>query len=785
MDTRKQVDEHGEKTVDLTPEAILVINAEGLIHHANHEVELMFGYNLEELVGKPVEMLIPDHFRTAHVQHRLNFHQSPSARPIGSDQALAGRRKDGSLFQVEVALYPVASEEGPRVVASVRDVSRRVRQEQALHEGEARYQNLVDSLPEVIYRVTGDALHGEVDYVSEQVERILGYTPADFYRDPHLFLRIIHPDDVALVQSQVQQLIEGADYCTRSYRIRRGDNGEYRHLEDVVVARRDEDGQLIGLEGAARDVTERMLRVQELWEQQSLSQAMVESALESIAVTDEGRALFVNKAFLKLHGLTSEEEALHSPPLAWILPADRGIIKARQDARRRGEPTGDFVEYRILRPSGEVRWVQASGVPMHYLGRPARLSIIRDVTEMKQAEEALAESEEQYRAVVENASEGITISVNGLRMYANSAFLKLVGASHLSQVVNQPIDALYIDDERPAILIRHLARLQGRQFAEPFSELHLRRLDGQIRTVQTSNVAIRYKGKQAVMGVVRDVTEQRAMEDNLRATNLRLQETLQQLREAQAQSVRQERLNALGVMASGIAHDFNNALTPILGFTALILERPDVAENKVQLLRYIRDCHTAAENAVDIVARLREFYRRGNEPEAFTLLDLNVLVRETADLTRYVWQEKANADGKAITLGLELSPGARVMGNSTELKEVLTNLIINAVDAIPHAGAIKIRTSTAAGAVRMEVQDTGTGMSPEVMEHCFDPFFTTKGEKGTGMGLAVTYGVIQRHGGRIDVQSALGKGTTFVILLPVGSSRGIVPIAMQSGRAAG
>jgi len=766
MDKQKLTGEQAEWLMDVMPDAILVINAEGVLLHANHQAELLFGYSLEELAGQPPELLIPEHLRAVHTEHRSRFYELPRARPMGAGLELTGRRKDGSLFPVDIALNPVQSAQGLLVIASVRDISDKRTLRQALQEGEESYRNLMETLPEIVYRVSGDLFHGRVDFVSGQVKQLLGYAPADFYCDPELFLHIIHPDDVTMLSRQTQRLLEGADACTRSYRMRRQDTGEYRHMEDVVVARRDAKGQLIGVEGAARDVTERVLLERELREQQTLLQAVVDSAHESILVSERGRALFVNKAFLEMHGLSSEREAQDLMPLAWVFPEDRGRILARQEARQRGERTPAIVEYRILRPSGEVRWVQASGTSMNFRGSPARLSIIRDVTELKQAEQALAENEGQYRAVVENAAEGITVSVNGLRVFANSSYLKLVGASDTSQVINQPIDAMYLEEERPVILLRHLARAQGRQFPEPFAEFHLRRFDGQLRTVQTSNVAIRYKGQAAVMAVVRDVTEQRATEDNLKAANQRLAETLRQLSDAQAQSVRQERLNALGTMASGIVHDFNNALTPIVGLTSLILERPEVLENKEELLRYVRICNAAAQNAGDIVDRLREFYRPKNESEPFSLLDLNLLVREAADLTSYVWQKKAVTEGKSIALGLDLSPGAHVMGNPTELKEVLTNLIINSVDAIPLEGAIRIRTATGPGGVRIDVEDTGKGMPQEVMKRCFEPFFTTKGNKGTGMGLAVAYGIVQRHNGRIDVQSEVGKGTKFVIHLP-------------------
>ncbi|GEM_PF-6840030 len=243
-------------------------------------------------------------------------------------------------------------------------------------------------------------------------------------------------------------------------------------------------------------------------------------------------------------------------------------------------------------------------------------------------------------------------------------------------------------------------------------------------------------------------------------------ETLRQLYEAQQQLLHQERLSALGQMASGIVHDFNNALTPILGFTSLLIEKPEILDDRETTLRYLNSCHSAGQEAAHIINRLRDFYRPRDQAEPFISLDINDVVHHAYTLSQYVWRDKAVSEGKTIDLGLDLGVLPPVTGNPTELTEVLTNLIINAVDAIPASGSINIRTRLAGNQISLEIADTGMGMPEEVRQRCFEPFFTTKGDKGTGLGLAVAYGVVQRHGGRIEVESQIGRGTTFRIWLP-------------------
>ncbi|MCS6950596.1 MAG: response regulator [Armatimonadota bacterium] len=261
----------------------------------------------------------------------------------------------------------------------------------------------------------------------------------------------------------------------------------------------------------------------------------------------------------------------------------------------------------------------------------------------------------------------------------------------------------------------------------------------------------------------------RALEE-LRRSHEALQEAMRQLQETQQQVIQQQRLRALGEMASGIAHDFNNALTPILGLTELLLETPTVTADP-QVKRYLEMIHTAAQDAAQTVSRLREFYRPRGRAELRQPLDVNAIVEEAVQLTAPRWKEQAEARGVFIRVHTHLQPLPQVFANGGELREVLQNLIFNAVDALPNGGDITIRTYLSQSAqpeyVVIEVQDNGIGMDAETRVRCFEPFFSTKGEQGSGLGLAVVYGIVQRHEGKIEVDSQLGAGTTFRVFLPL------------------
>lgn len=248
-----------------------------------------------------------------------------------------------------------------------------------------------------------------------------------------------------------------------------------------------------------------------------------------------------------------------------------------------------------------------------------------------------------------------------------------------------------------------------------------------------------------------------------------LEDLVEDLQSTQKQLVQQERIRALGTMASGIAHDMNNSLTLILGYSDMLLEDrvafPSGTTARASLQHIVR----AARDNAHMVKRLREFYRPKSRNEERQSVDLNELVAQVVELTAPKWQ--AQAEGQGVNIQIEHDPGdiPVVAGSPAELREVLTNLIFNSVDAMPRGGTITLATRALDDCVRLEITDTGTGMTEDTQRRCLEPFYTTKGEKGSGLGLAMSYGIIRRHGGNIDIVSSLNHGTTFIIDLPIKS----------------
>ncbi len=257
-----------------------------------------------------------------------------------------------------------------------------------------------------------------------------------------------------------------------------------------------------------------------------------------------------------------------------------------------------------------------------------------------------------------------------------------------------------------------------------------------------------------------------------------LQSAYDELRQTQQSVMQQERLRALGQMASGIAHDINNALSPILAFSEMLLRKEaHLGENSRRNLENIR---TSAEDIAQIVARMSEFYRRREQNDQLRMVAPNRLVQQVVDLTSPCWRDIPQSHGLAVQVQTRLEDTVPdLYCNESELREALTNLVLNAVDALPQGGLITLSTGAVTqGAliseqdkpthVVLEVSDNGVGMDEKTRQRCLEPFFSTKRQRGgSGLGLAMVYGTVERHEGRIEIESKLNEGTTVRLVLPL------------------
>jgi PAS domain S-box-containing protein len=354
----------------------------------------------------------------------------------------------------------------------------------------------------------------------------------------------------------------------------------------------------------------------------------------------------------------------------------------------------------------------------------------------------VTDTKRSLEQIIRSAGDGIiSVDREGRIQGWNPAAQRIFGWPSEDAVGRAVTDVLPSGPYREA-----LAVLAGGDSATSF-EVSKKRDDGRALNVAVTLSALtgREGGLEGLLALVRDTTAQRELE---------------------AQMHQSEKLTALGQMAGGIAHDFNNLLQAILGYAQLMGKNP---QNVDVIRRGLDVIEKAATGGAETVRRIQKFARLRPE-EPFVTVDLDQVIRDALAITQPRWEEKTVRAGLPLSLQLELGSPPMVMGRPAELNEVVTNLVLNAIDAMPAGGTLGIRTRRDGDRhVVLTVSDTGIGMTEEVQKRIFDPFFTTKGEHGTGLGLPVSYSIVKRHGGEIRVSSRLGVATTFTVTLPVGT----------------
>ena len=423
-----------------------------------------------------------------------------------------------------------------------------------------------------------------------------------------------------------------------------------------------------------------------------------------------------------------------------IHPDDREmVLKAMDDAVKHG--TGFDTEYRFRRKDSSYIFVEEHGsFALANKSTPyAAVGTISDITERKQAEEALRESEEKYRTLVEQLPIGIVTSVpDGSRpAYYNPKAVEMYGYEEDDIGRISPND-VYVDLKDREELIEHL-NLDG--FYE--YEYWVKRKDGTPFLIRGRSVAVFDDDGQPIRyeGYMEDITEYRKMGQEL---------------------IRLERLRSLGEMAAGFCHNFNNILTSVLG-PALLLQR---ATDDPKVLREAKEILTGAKRARDLVQQLNRAV--SSEPEStLSAVSINEGVHQTIQGTRSRWKDESEAQGITIEVATELEDVPSIGGTQSELDTIVQNLLFNAIEAMPEGGTITLQTQVAEDGVQLTVTDTGKGMDEETRMKVFEPFFTTKMDIGKGLGLTTVHGIITRWGGRIEVESTPGEGTTFTLRFPV------------------
>jgi PAS domain S-box-containing protein len=558
-----------------------------------------------------------------------------------------------------------------------------------------------------------------------------------------------------------------------------------------------------------RDITERKQMEQALVESRRHYQALAESLPHLVwTCRPDGYCDFISRQWTDYTG-RPEAEQLGSGWAEQVHPEDRDRVQAAwAAATQRGEVFD--VEFRIRRADGVYRWFRTRALPLRnaaggiikwfgsntdfddYKASEHRLRAqVERLSLLDQITRAIGERQDLQsvlQVVLRRLEDHLPIDFSCVCLYDNadeSLVVAHVGARSATLADELGLSEktrLRIDQNGLSRCVRGQLVYEAdvAQIAFPFPQ----RLNaGGLRSLVAAPLAV----ESTVFGVLivarrvphgfgspeceflRQLSEHVALAAQQAQLYTALQQAYDDLRQTQQAVAQQERLKALGQMASGIAHDINNAITPV-GLCAELL-----LETETSLSAEARDTLVMMQHAIDDVAHtvagLRGFYQEREARPTLAPVAVSALLKEVVNLTRARWSDMPQQRGVAIGVAVEASANApSIHGVESELRQALINLVFNAVDSMPEGGTITLRarrvggTAGTADRIAIEVSDTGIGMSDDTRQRCLEPFFTTKGERGTGLGLAMVYGVVQRHGADLEIDSAERRGTTVRML---------------------
>ncbi|HOX55738.1 MAG TPA: PAS domain S-box protein [Candidatus Paceibacterota bacterium] len=743
-----------------------------------------YGYSREEFLSMKLQDIRPQEEVPALIEylHTLLAPDQP-IRP-GLVGSWRHRKKDGTLMDVEIKWSPISFRGRVASMSMVNDITERKRNEHR----DAAFSKLGQDLSSatspaeaarIIRAVTNDLFNWDAFtlnlYSAEQgtIQRILG---VDTDREGGRF-------DIPLTgqagqPSQMARRVaeHGAELILREEPITMptdsvpiGDTSRpsaslmlapIRNRTKVIgilsiqsyapkAYTRADLNMLQTLADHCAGALERIRAEQALRDSEQRFRELIEASPDAVFVEDlEGNVLDVNPAACRLHEMTAGE-LVGKNAFDLVPPEQRE--KAAREFKALAEGRLGRIEGASRTRDGRFVPVEIRAGRVNYAGQQAVLLHVRDITDRKLAETALRSSELLFHSVWENSADGMRLTnEQGNIVAVNKAFCKIVGRRR-EELEGQSLTALHTGSEPPGKMLQeYIQRLQGR-VTEREQERRLTLRDGNLVIMEETSSFVELRGRPPLLlGIFRDVTAQKRLEEQLRQS---------------------QKMDAIGQLAGGVAHDFNNILTVIHGHASLLIAggslKPGAAKSAQQITQ-------AAERAAGLTRQLLAFGRRQvMQPR---LLDLNELV---ANMTKML----SRILGEDIALQLNYLPQpALVHADGGMLEQVLLNLSVNSRDAMPRGGQLTIKISgfeadakrlvgqpvpCPNGVVCLSVADTGCGIPPENVRRIFEPFFTTKEVgKGTGLGLATVYGIVQQHRGWIEVESEPGQGSTFKVFLP-------------------
>ncbi|MEO8017648.1 MAG: PAS domain S-box protein, partial [Pseudomonadota bacterium] len=789
-------EERHQLIVETALDGVIAINVHGLVTGWNSQAEKMFGRNRIEVMGRELaEIIIPERLRDDHRNGMRRYIGSGVARVLNKRMEMPAIHRDGHEFSVELAITPIGF--GDELVFScfIRDITGRMRAESALRESEQRFRTTANAAPVLIWMSGPDKSctwfnQRWLDFVGRDMEQEIG----DGWCDN------VHPADFDRTLDTYHAAFDARRPYEMEFRLQR-DDGAWRWLLERATPHMGPNGEFVGYIGTCIDITEHRETVEQLRENRARFKTLAESLPQMIwTCLRDGHTDYLSRQWLDYTG-RSEAQQLGQGWLEQVHPDDR--VKAQMEWARVVASGDAFdVSLRIRRFDGVYRWFKARAVPLRDpAGRILKwFGSSTDIEDFVLAERKLKIQLERmqlldrtthaigihqdlrkvFEVVLRSLEDNLGIEFACACLYQSEPQVLTVnclgeGSTALGKQIG------IVEQARIDVDENGLSRcLKGELVYEPNMEgvghpFSARLAGGGLRSmvaaplvIETEVLGVMVVAKRGVESFSSDDCEfmrQLSSHVALAADQARLYEALQgayqDLRQTQQTVMQQERLRALGQIASGIAHDINNALSPAALYTqSMLAHDPGLSERSREHLGVIQ---RAIDDVARTVQRMRAFYLPRGLELTLAPVDLNEILMQVIELTRARWSNIPQERGVVVKVESALAPDLpKILGAENEVRDALTNLVLNAVDALPEGGTITLRTRVDSRdhEVIVEVQDSGIGMNETTRSRCLEPFFTTKGERGTGLGLPMVFGMTQRHSGELEIDSEPGRGTT-------------------------
>ncbi len=728
-------EEYFRSLIENATDIIVVVGASGLISYASPSYERILGFSAEEIVHTRVDSIVhPDDLKSV-----LDIFKKLISDPgiTGPTIEIRISHRDGSYKYMEsVGKGIQGTSAKPSVVFNMRDITQRKETEKTLFESEERYRTAIEHSYDGVALVRGNTHI----YVNQRFLDMFGYTRQEEITGTDTYITV-HPEDRAAVIEYNQRRQQGDPIPTRYMfkGIKKDGSILYVDVSATTVHLKNEPVTFAFL----RDITDRVLTQQKIVESEHALQAILRASPIGIGRTKNGVIDWVNDSMSELSGYSGEDLKGKSISIFYDNGSEHDI-------------TGETLRLhsqlvtKLRKKNGELKHVLIQSAPIDI---SSYIFTVTDVTQQKEAEEALLESEAKYKIVVENSLAGFYIIQDNLFRFVNKRWCEMYGYTY-DEIVDRksPFDVA-APEERALVEENIRKRISGEVDHIEYEFRSLRK-DGKVMNVRVLGAATTFNGKPAVTGTVVDSSREKMLES--------------QLRQAQ-------KMEAIGTLAGGVAHDFNNILTALIGYGTLLQLK---LGKESPLQRYTEQILSASQKGAGLTKSLLAFSRK--QPLSLSPINLNDIVAGTEKLLKRLVRED-------IILKTILFPeDVGIMADTTQIDQILFNLVTNARDAMPSGGVLTIQTrvqtidasfvstygfGTPGSYAVLTISDTGTGMDSSVLEHIFDPFFTTKEVgKGTGLGLSTVYGVVQQHNGHISIDSKPNAGTGVHIYFPLISS---------------